>query len=418
MEKIHLQSGVTLLIDPVPGSEVVSVGLWLNRGSRDEGPDERGYTHFTEHMLFKGTRKRNALDIALEIDEMGADINGATGHEHTSFFVNSARIFLDRAVEILADMYLNSIFDRSEFDKEKLVILGEIGMSMDDPEDYVNQMFSRLIWPGHGLGTPVMGREADVRSVTLEGIRTFYRECYGTDRLILSAAGGLDPDKFAKAAEKWFPDSRETPRYPRKKPAPGSGCLTECREIEHVYFLCGTEAYGYGDERRYQLLLLNMVLGSSLSSRLFQRIREDRGLCYAISSMASSFSDSGEFTINFSASPENLRPVLDELNKQIGLVMRSGIEEEELDRAKRRFFGNYTLARESVEWKMTRMAVQEMVFGRIFHYDEIMEKINRVTVSQIHAVARDLFHAPDFCFASLGPDAQNGVLDDFNFDFG
>lgn len=429
MEKQRLKNGIMLLVDPVPGSEVASIGLWLDRGSRDENRGEHGYTHFTEHMLFKGTAKRSPLDIALEIDGMGAEINGSTSHEHTCFYINTAGVHLRKAVEILADMYGGSLFDLSEFEKEKLVILGEIGMSFDDPEDYVNQMFSRIIWPGHGLGAPVMGEEADVRNTTLEKLRAFYQKNYTTDRLILSAAGSVDRDLLAGAAEACFgnrpglppgdPSEKMSPEGDRgrQKPIPGNGGRSEFREIEHVYLVCGTEGYGFRDGRRYPLILLNMVLGGSFSSRLFQRIREDRGLCYAISSSLSSFTDTGEFTIGFSTLPGNLRAVLDELNVQIRGVREYGIGEEDLELSKKRFHGNYVLARENVEWKMTRMALEEMAFGRIFPYDEVLHKINRVTADDTAEVAADILRADRFCLASLGPEEHRRVLEDWIFDF-
>jgi predicted Zn-dependent peptidase len=420
--KTTTDCGVTLLIDNIPFSGSVSLGLWVNLGSRDEGARERGLAHVIEHMLFKGTARRSAYDIAAQIDSYGGEINGSTGKENTYYSVDVEAGRWKEALDILLDMYFGSRFDRNEFQKERYVILDEIDMAVDDPEDFVGDLFSRALWGEHPLGLPVLGNRETIASFRRSDILRFYRKYYRKNGLIISVAGRVDPSSFQTEVERLFRirgyrngDDTRTPA--RSKPDSLTSTLTEVRDISQVHVIGGVEAYGSQDEERFALLLLNTLIGNSFSSRLFQRVREEKGLCYAISSSTIHYSDSGEFTLGFSTSPENLPKVLDEVDLELRSILNHGIKQGELELAKDKVRGNYILNMESIEWKMIRMAMQEMLYGKLILYDTLFERINRVCLDEVMKVADQLFRERGFSFASIGPPGHDAFVRQFGFSF-
>ena len=421
-EKIVLENGVTLLVDEIPTSGAVSLGAWIDLGSRDENNGERGHAHVIEHMLFKGTGKRSAYDIAAQIDTFGGEINGSTSKENTAYYVNVAAEHWSDALDILLDMYFDSSFRESEFERERLVILDEINMSIDDPEEYVGDLFSRAMWGDHALGLPVLGNPESIGSMTLQDAVQFHQCHYRRRGLILSVAGRITAGAFRKEVERLFHErgyrnGNGIEKRAHSKPEGVGKTITEVRDINQVHVLCGVEAYGYRDASRFPMILLNMVIGNSFSSRLFQRIREEKGLCYSIASIATNYSDSGELSIGFSTSPEKLQRVLDEIDKELGDVVKRGIRPSELDLAKDKFRGNYILAKESIEWKMIRMAMQEILFGKLIPYDETLKRIENVTLEDIGEIVHTLFRERRFSFASIGPPVHENLAKDFRFSF-
>jgi predicted Zn-dependent peptidase len=420
--KILTDSGATLLVDNIPTSGAVSLGLWLDLGSRDESDRERGLAHVIEHMLFKGTGRRSAYDIASEIDSYGGEINGSTGKESTYYYVDVAAEHWKEALDILLDMYFSSSFDRGEFQKERFVILDEIDMAIDDPEDFVGELFSLALWGEHPLGLPVLGNRESIVSLKRSDILRFYRRFYRKSALIISIAGRIDPSSFHAEVERLFRIRRfrngNGRRGPvRSKPTSLTATHTEVRDISQVHVICGVEAYGSRDEKRFALLLLNTIIGNSFSSRLFQRIREEKGLCYVISSSTINYSDTGEFTLGFSMSPENLPKVLDEVNLELKSLLHAGVRPDELVLAKDKARGNFVLNMESIEWKMIRMAMQEMLFGKLIDRDDMLTRINRVTLDDLAEVMDELFKKRAFSFASIGPPGHDAFIRQFNFSF-
>jgi len=420
--KIITDSGVKLLIEDIPSSGAVSLGVWIDLGSRDEDDDERGLAHVIEHMLFKGTGERSAFDIALQIDSYGGEINGSTDKENTSYFVNVAAEHWKEALDILLDMYFNSSFNRNEFQRERLVILDEINMAIDDPEDYVGELFSRALWGDHPLGLPVLGNKETIVSLKRSDVLQFYRRHYRRSGLIVSVAGRVDSESFRSEVERQFREGRYTNgvgamNSARKKPRSQAVTCTEVRDISQVHVICGVEGYGSRDEHRFSIMLLNMIIGNSFSSRLFQRIREEKGLCYSISSNTITYSDAGEFSIGFSTSPENLPKVLDEIDRELRNVVTGGIRSEELELAKDKVRGNFVLGMESIEWKMVRMAMQEMLYGKLIPHEETVERINAVTIDDVAQVVEELFQNRVFSIASIGPPGHDAFVDQFRFSF-
>jgi predicted Zn-dependent peptidase len=421
-KKTVLENGVTLLVDEIQSSGAVSLGAWIDLGSRDENVDEQGYAHLVEHMLFKGTRRRSAYDIAAQVDSFGGEINGSTSKENTYYFVNVAAEHWFDALDILLDMYFESSFKNAEFERERLVVLDEINMSIDDPEDYVGELYFRAMWGDHPLGLPVLGNRESISSVSLKDLVGFHHSHYGSRGLILSIAGDITADAFKKGVEDLFRErayvnGETTQNSLRSKPYALNKSFRETRDISQVHILCGVEAFGYTHELRYPLTLLNIILGSSFSSRLFQRIREEKGLCYSVSSMAINYSDCGEFSIGFSTSPENLPRVLEEIDSELLNVLKHGVHGSELERAKDKFRGNYILAKESIEWKMIRMAMQEMLYGKLIPYDQTLKRIEEVYPEHIEEVVQLLFKERSFNFASIGPPKHENIMKNFQFSF-
>jgi predicted Zn-dependent peptidase len=427
-KKIDINDSTTLLIDPIPASDAFSFGLWLNIGSRDEKDFEHGFTHFTEHMLFKGTKRRSHYDIALEIDSVGGEINGATGKENTYYYVNIAADHFKKTISVLADMYFNSHFRKKEFEKERMVILDEIDMFRDDNDDYVFELFSRKHWKNMSFGLPVIGEKEGIKAATLADLKKYYRSNFFPGPVILSAAGKFKELEMCKEIEKHFKkpglSSMDTGTVVgtgtvnrREKPISSPGTRILNRNTEQVHFICGREGYSYKNEERFGLALLNMIIGGSISSRLFQKIREKKGFCYSISSSSVCYTDIGEFTVSFSTSVKNLPYVLDLLDKELTLIKKGDIRQDELDRAKSRYKGYYILSKENIEWKMVKMAVQCMVYGRLIPYDETLRKVERVSLEDLNDIAGNIFNSKSFSFASIGPEGHGKYIENNRFSF-
>ncbi len=421
-EKIIIDGGPVLLVDTIASSSSVSIGIWINVGSRDEDIREHGFSHFIEHMLFKGTSKRSAYDIAFQIDRLGGEINGVTEKENTDYYINVASQHYVVALDILTDMFCNAAFRREDFTNEKFVILNEIDLSADDPEESAGDLFSRALWGNSSFGLQVLGERTNIENTSQEKLFDYYRRNYKPQNMVVSAAGHIDAAEVRRELERMigsFDCSIDDKTVSPARVAPKSVRRTAVseREIEQVYFVCGTDTYGYRDERRYPLMLLNTIVGGSFSSRLFQNIREKEGLCYSIASGIAGFSDCGEFTIYFSTTIDNLSPVLELLNREIRRIKKGDIEAEELSMAKERFKGSYILASENVEWKMVRMALQYMIYGRLIPYDETLKKVERVNFDDLYETIDSVLNGEAYSFASVGPQGHGRQLDGFSFSF-
>jgi predicted Zn-dependent peptidase len=418
-KKLIMGNGTGVLYDYVPSSRSVSLGFWLNRGSRDENENERGFSHFTEHMLFKGTKRRDYRTIAQEIDSIGGEINGITGKESTNYYVNVAAEHFERAFDILSDMFFNSTFPAQEFEKERYIIFEEGDMIHDDPEDWVFELFEKALWRTHPLGLSVIGEKKNIRSTELEDLIRFYHSLYTSSFLIISVAGNISETRLLRSVENILLNEKGAARFrlPRRRPTPAAQSFYRNRRIKQVYFVCGGEGLGFNSEDRFSMELLNMVIGSSFSSRLFQNIREKSGLCYSIGSSTMSYSDTGEFTISFSTSRKNLHQVLEAVDHELKRVKTGDVKKEELQDAKGRFKGSYILAEENNEWKMIRMAVQECMLGRIVPREETLDRIERVTLADINRVACALLNSSSFSFACVGPCRNARWLENYHFSF-
>ena len=418
-KKIILKNGVTFLIDSILYSNTVSIGFWVNVGSRDEENGQHGFSHFIEHMLFKGTRNRSYLDIAVQIDELGGEINGATAKEFTYYYVNVAKKYFEKAIEILADMYFNPAFNQDEFIKEKGVILDELDSTNDDPEEFINDLFSTTLWGENSFGYPVIGIRRDIELSTLEKLEKYYLSYYSPQNLVISISGGLEEQKIISTVKQFTEKnvSKRTFVKSRKKPKYFYRQKFQERKIEQIYFIIGRNAYSYMDNQRYPMILLNSIIGGSFSSILFQEIREKRGLCYSISSSYLTYSDVGEFSIGFSTSKKNVLPVFELINRIVKDIKNGLISKDDLERAKKKFYGNYMLASESNEWLMSRLAMNEMVFGKIIPFEKVMTEVESIEIDDIYQITDEIFKNEEFAIAVIGPEDIGKRMRDFKFDF-
>ena len=388
--KDTLPNGLTLVTEEVPAVRSVAVGVWLKRGSRHEPEAASGISHFIEHMVFKGTKTRSAERIAAEVDSIGGYMDAFTAKEYASFHLKVLDEHLPLAVEILGDIVLNPLFDPAEMAKEKKVIFEEMGMVEDTPDDLVMELFAEAFWPGHPLGRPILGTRKTVGRFRREDLSSYFSRVYHPGNILIAAAGHLEHGKVAALVSRHFSglDGKPGPRSPRGR-APRVVTRTIARskkELEQVHVCLGARAYPQAHPDRYAVYVLNTVLGGSMSSRLFQNVREKRGLVYSISSGVTAYSDAGLLSIYAGTGkdslPEVIRLTLEEIRRLRG---------EELRRAKDHIKGGLVLSLESTGARMNHLARQELYFGRQFPLDEILGGIEAVSGGDVRRVAGEIF---------------------------
>ncbi|HVR70762.1 MAG TPA: pitrilysin family protein [Vicinamibacteria bacterium] len=388
-----LPNGLTLITEAMPHVRSVTIGIWLKRGSRHESPDRSGISHFIEHMVFKGTKSRSAERIASEVDQIGGHMDAFTAKEYAAFHLKVLDEHLPIAVEILGDILLHPLFDPAEMTKEKKVIFEEINMVEDTPDDLVMELFTGAMWPDHPLGRPILGTKRSVASFDREQLADFFRSSYRPANILVSAAGHLDHRATADLVQRHFgelaPGGLSANGGP---PRPAARVVTRSKkELEQVHLCLGTPSYPQTHRNRYGVYILNTILGGSMSSRLFQNVREKRGLVYSISSGVTAYSDAGIMSVYAGTSldsvDEVLRLTLDELRRLMG----ERLTEDELRRAKDHLKGSLMLSLESTGSRMSHLARQEIYFGRHFGLDEIIMGIEAVGSDHVQAIANEVF---------------------------
>jgi predicted Zn-dependent peptidase len=391
-----LRNGLTLVSEAMPHVRSVAVGVWLRRGSRHETEEQSGLSHFIEHMVFKGTRRRSAEQIAAEVDSIGGHMDAFTAKEYASFHLKVLDAQLPLAVEILGDIVQHPLFDEGELAKEKKVIFEEMGMVEDTPDDLVMEMFSQAFWRGHPLGRPILGTRASVARFGREDLRRFFRRAYHPANLVIAAAGRLQHRALARLVGRHFGELREGSLAPRQAPPrPRRRVVVRSkRELEQVHLCLGSPGCEQGHPDRYAAYLLNTVLGGSLSSRLFQNVREKRGLVYSISSGLSAYSDAGSLTVyaamRLSALDEVLRLTLGELRRLRGELVPAA----ELRRAKDHLKGGLLLSLEHTLSRMSHLARHEIYFARQLGVDEMLDSIEAVRAEDVRRVADAMLGGP------------------------
>jgi predicted Zn-dependent peptidase len=394
--KKRLENGLTLITEPMPAVRSVAIGVWLRRGSRHETLAQSGISHFIEHMVFKGTKTRTAEAIAAEIDSIGGHMDAFTSREYASFHLKVLDEHLPLAVEILGDIVTNPLFDPVEMAREKKVIFEEMGMVEDTPDELVMEIFARSFWPGHPLGRPILGSRRTVRSFQRRDLASFFSRAYHPANVVISAAGHLEHRATAALIHRSFGRLRPgRPSQTGRAPRVARRIVARSKEqLEQIHLCLGSRAYPQNHPDRFVCSVLNTVLGGSMSSRLFQNVREKRGLCYAISSGITAYSDSGIFSVYAATSrdsaPEVIRLTIEELRR----LRREPLGEEELGRARDHIKGGLLLSLEYSGARMSQLAREEIYFGRSFSADELVAGIEKVTAEDVLRVARDLFDAP------------------------
>jgi predicted Zn-dependent peptidase len=399
-----LPSGVRILTEHVPGSQSVSVSFSVAVGSRDETNNHFGSTHFLEHLLFKGTKTRTAMDIAVAFDSVGGSSNASTGKEHTSYYAKVQDKALPIAVEVIADMLTSSLIDETEFENERPVILEELAMNDDDPQDVVHEAFSSAVLGDHPLGRPIGGTIETITAVSRAAVWEHYQNNYRPQDLVVAAAGSVDHQELIKLVEQglsvagWDLGLQAKP-VPRRllnpaKISRGSKLNVIHRPISQVNIMVGSEGLYVDDPRRYAMGVLNTVLGGGMSSRLFQEIREKRGLAYSVYSFNQGYSDAATFGLYAGCSPAKAKEVTELMIAELDKVAQNGITSEELALARGNISGSLALKFETNQARMSRLASAEIVAGEFMDLDETIERFEAVELSQVQALAQDLMKLP------------------------
>ena len=405
IEVTTLANGVRVVSEMVPYVQSASVGIFVGVGSRDEDERVRGISHFIEHMMFKGTAKRTARQIADEVESRGGHLNAFTDKETTSY---QARVLAEHtplAVDILTDMLLSSLHDPEEIEREKRVVIEEIKMYEDTPEEMVHELFEETLWETHPLGKSIIGTETTVSGLSRDDLLSHIGTRYRPDRIVLSAAGNVDHAELVGLAEQALGDlSGKAPTRTLETPQPsGKSEKRGRRDIEQTHFCLGTAAYSKHEKQRFALSILNNVLGGNMSSRLFQEIREKRGLAYAIGSYGRSYQDGGHFCVYGGTSPDSYEEVLALTRKEFASVRANGLSEDELTKAKTQVRGGLVLGLENMNARMNRYGDSLLAYGRVVPISEILEEYEAVTHEKIAEAAARVLDEAKLTLTAIGP---------------
>lgn len=407
IRKTTLANGVRVLTERIEHVRSVSMGVWVDVGSRDESLELAGVSHMIEHMIFKGTEQRSALDIALEIDAIGAMSNAFTSREQTCFYAKVLDTHAEEMVDLLADIFLHSTFDPQELNRERKVILQEIKMVEDTPDDQVHTLMPTVLWPGDPLGRPILGRVETVGSLSQDQLRAYLRRTYTPERIVIAACGLVDHDRLIEMLEPTF-GSLNGSRNPDRPDAPRCGNERRLidRDLEQVHVCLGAGAPSIVEEDRYPAAILNVILGGSMSSRLFQEVREKRGLAYAVYSYMAAYSNAGYMGVYMGVDPRRCAEAMAVVLDVMGGLGNNGITSDDLYKAKEHLKGQIFLAAESTDNRMQRLARNEYHFGRDISFDEVARNIDEVKAGDISRVAAGILDPTRLAMVALGPDVS------------
>jgi predicted Zn-dependent peptidase len=409
--RLVLPSGLTVLLETLPYVRSVALGYYLRSGSAVESEEHGGASHFLEHLVFKGTATRSTSDIARVIDILGGDVDAFTGKEYTSFYAHVLDEQVDTALELLTEIVAAPRFSADDVESERSVILEEIKMVEDTPDDLVHELFVTAFWPDHPLGRPILGSEETVQRLGREQILAHYEETFHPSNVIFCASGNLRPDEILKFLEKAFPPDDRTPaRRGWSEPTPNQHVLLrEKKELEQVHLCLGSRGFPQQVEERYGAALWNSILGGGMSSRLFQRIREKEGLVYTVTSSHNAYLHGGYEAVYAACAPRNLKKVLSITLEEMKKIRGEGATEEELRAAKLHLKGSILLALESTVSRMSGLARQEYYFGRQFSPDEIIQHIDAVTLDDIRRIAETIVDPASLSLTLIGNMKSPGI---------
>ncbi|NMA34541.1 MAG: insulinase family protein [Clostridiaceae bacterium] len=391
--KFTLKNGVRVVCERIPHVRSVSAGIWVKTGSRNENAKNNGISHFVEHMLFKGTETRSAAQIAECIDNIGGQLNAFTGKECTCFYAKTLDEHIGIALDVLSDMFFNSVFDKRDIALEKQVILEEISMYEDSPEELVHDLLSETVWGGSSVGYPILGTKSSLKNINRRMILEYMDERYVQPNTVISVAGNFEEDRLEALLDKYFGG------WEPKNGRDGETRQIEFRpeisikekDTEQVHICLGFEGVKTGDDDMYPLLAVNNILGGGMSSRLYQKIREEKGLFYSVYSYPTAYMDTGLFTIYAGMKPENLKEVTNLIEEEVEDIRSNGITQAELERTREQMKGNYILGLESTSSRMNSIGKSELLLGYIYTPDEILEKISSVTMDDIGRIISRIF---------------------------
>jgi predicted Zn-dependent peptidase len=404
LRRTVLPNGLIVLTERMDHLRSVAMGVWIKSGSRCEAAEFNGISHFVEHMVFKGTRSRSAQRIAREMDSIGGNLDAFTSKETICFNVKSLADHVPIAMDILADLVLNPVFALPDIERERGVILEEIKIDEDNPDVLVHELFTQSFWKGHPLGKPILGTTETVQRLGQEQLFSYHNDRFHGGNMVFSAAGNLDHDRFTAAvAEKFAPLLDGTAPDELSAPEPSARILLRNKKsLEQVQICLGVPAPPITDENRYTTLILNTVLGGGMSSRLFQTIREERGLAYSVYSDLSPYRDTGNLCVYAGTSAGKALQVVELILAELRSVKEKPVSDEELKRAKDQLKGNILLGLESSNSRMANLARQEMYFRQFFTTDEVIARIDEVSAEQVQNMARRLFQPDSIAVTLLG----------------
>jgi predicted Zn-dependent peptidase len=408
-KKFTLKNGVRVVCEQISYVRSVSLGIWVKTGSMNENLKNNGISHFIEHMLFKGTEKRTAEDIARTIDNIGGQLNAFTGKECTCFYSKTLDEHIEIAVDVLSDMFFNSSYSKKNITVEKKVVVEEINMYEDSPEELVHDILSETVWEGSTIGYPILGTKKSLRGINREMILDYLKERYTPQNTVIAVVGNFDEARLVELLEKYFGEwncdtkSQNTSENVIFK----SNVSIKQKDTEQVHLCIGYEGIKNGDDMIYPLLAVNNIFGGGMSSRLFQKIREKKGLVYSIYSYPTAYNDAGLFTIYAGMKPEHLDEVISLIQDETELLVKKGITQSELEKTIEQMKGNYILGLESTSSRMNSIGKSELLLGYIDTPDEILNKINGITMDGVNEIINSIFKS-DKKSASIVGNVKNG----------
>lgn len=417
-QELLLKNNLTVVYEKLPFVRSVSFGLWIGTGSRYETPELNGISHFIEHVLFKGTETKTAQDIAMIIDNIGGQINAFTGKDATCFYTKTLDTDLEIAIETISDMLLYSKLDPAHIETEKSVIIEEIGMYEDYPEEMVQDMLAEEVWSGNSLSYPILGNYQSVSGITRDNLLDYMKSYYVPENSVISVAGNFDEQKLIEMIEKYFGEwkSNNYCKIRTCKPWFNRSIKLRRKEIEQVHMCIGFRGVKRGEEDMYPLLALNNILGGGMSSRLFQKVREEMGLAYSIYSYTTSYRDVGMFTIYAATNPQKYNEVVNLIKEEISKMIHSVLSETDLENAKNQLKGSYILGLESISGRMNGMGKSQLITGKIKTPDQVLESIDEITIKSITEVINYVFRPEQMCMSAIGDvDFEPQLLDKITF---
>lgn len=402
-KKTYLENGMPVLMEQIKNVRSVALGIWVKVGSRNELPEKNGIAHFLEHMFFKGTQKRSAKDIAIDTDSIGGDLNAFTSRENTTFYIKVLDEYFDKGIELLSDIFLHSAFPENDVEKEKGIIKEEIKMVEDTPDDYIHDLFNLDIWGDEGIGQAVLGKRSTIKTFKREDLLSHIKKYYGTKDTVIACAGNFEFDKLIDMLNHSFGSLRRGSE-PEKGKAPlfNNKVTVHNKELSEAHICIGIEGIPVASDERYELFLLNTILGAGVSSRLFQEIREKRGLAYSIYSYMSSYLDTGLWAVYAGTGRKRVAQVMELIVKEMR-ELADNMTESELERAKAQLKGNLILGLESTSSRMQNIARQEIYYGKYFSPSELIKDINAVDLKRVKELSKKLMSQNAFAVTVFGP---------------
>jgi predicted Zn-dependent peptidase len=405
IKRYTCQNGVRIVLENIPTVRSVAIGVWIGTGSRDENPKNNGISHFLEHMFFKGTKTRSAREIAESFDSIGGQVNAFTSKEYTCYYAKVLDTHAQYALDVLADMFFNSTFVDEELKKEKNVVLEEIKMYEDTPDDIVHDLLSKAIYEDHPLGYPILGTEETLNTFTGDTLKEYIQERYTPGNVVISIAGNIS-DSFISEVEKHFGSYEGTSRESiENKPVFHMNQISRKKETEQAHLCLGFDGLKVGHKDIYSLIILNNILGGSMSSRLFQEVREQRGLAYSVFSYHTAYQDSGMVTIYGGTGAKQLNTLFETIQETLEKLKQDGITEKELQNTKEQLKGSLMLSLESTNSRMSRNGKNELLLKRHRSLDEIIEQIDLVTETSVNTMG-DMIFTDQYSVSLISPNGE------------